>query len=228
MKYIITLLLLLKMLPGLSKDPSFRISGKYDRAVKKEILVDAKLIRDIIPGYATNWISEYISVELIVNNKGKLQKAEGKDEKLNINQKYLLNSADLFSHIVINVKYRNQNPATGKVDIREMHVSMTIVPEFEAEFDGGAEKMKKYLMENAIDKIDDLTVEYMLNGIVTFTIDEEGSIINSKLTKSTGDPKTDSLLLAVINKMPKWKPARDSNGVRVKQEFEFRVGNEGC
>ena len=155
-------------------------------------------------------------------------KADGKTEELNMQQKNLLNSVDLFSHIVINVKYRDENAATAKMDIREMHVSLTVIPESEAEFVGGTEKMKKYLKESAINKIDELTEKYMLNAIITFTVNEDGTIANAKISKSTGDPKTDDMLLAAINKMPKWKPAMNSNGAKVKQEFEFRVGNEGC
>ena len=224
----LTLFLLLLMLPGFSKEPMYYVKGTYDRAVKKEVIADAKMISDLVPGYAKNWITDIISVELLVTNNGKVMKAEGKSETLNMQQKNLLNSVDLFSHIVINVKYRDENAATAKMDIRDMHVSLTVVPETEAEFVGGAEKMKKYLKENAVSKIDELTAEYMLNGIITFTVNEEGAISNVKITKSTGDPKIDDMLVAAINKMPKWKPAMNKNGVKVKQEFEFRVGNEGC
>ena len=224
----LTLFLLLLMLPGFSKEPNYYVKGTYDRAVKKEVMTEAKLIRDLVPGYAKNWITDIISVELLVTNNGKVMKADGKTEELNMQQKNLFNSVDLFSHIVINVKYRDENAATAKMDIREMHVSLTVIPESEAEFVGGTEKMKKYLKESAINKIDELTEKYMLNAIITFTVNEDGTIANAKISKSTGDPKTDDMLLAAINKMPKWKPAMNSNGVKVKQEFEFRVGNEGC
>jgi len=225
---IITLLLLLQILPAFTRDLSFEIAGKYKRSVKKGTLEDSKLIRDIIPGYATNWIKEYVSVEMLAINNGTTKKVYGKDEKLTAEQKNLLNSADLFSHIVINVKYMDENAATGKIDLREMNVTLTIVPDFEAEFTGGKEKMKKYLKENAIDRIDDLTSEYILDCIISFTVNEAGEIINVQLMKSTEDPKTDSLLLDAINKMPKWKPALNSKGVKVKQDFEFKVGNGGC
>jgi len=48
-----------------------------------------------------------------------------------------------------------------------------------------------------------------------------------QLSKTSGDQKTDKLLLKAINKMPKWKPAENSDGIKVKQEFEFSVGNCG-
>lgn len=226
--HIITLFLSLLILPGLCKEPSYEITGTYTRSIKKDKLEKAELIRDIIDGYATNWITDYVSAEILATSNGRLIIVKGKDETLSAEQRSLLNSADLFSHIVVNVKYRNENAATGKIDLREMNVTMMVVPEIEAEFIGGAEKMKQYLKENAIAKIDDLTAEYILQGIIAFTVAEDGTLINTKLIKSTGDPKTDSLLMSTIIKMPKWKPAMNSNGVKVKQDFEFRVGNQGC
>src|SRR5688572_31194477 len=94
---VITLLLLLQTLSAFSREPLYYIKGSYDRGVKKEMLVDAKMIRDFMPGYAKNWITDIISVELLVTNHGKVMKAEGKSETLNMEQKNLLNSVDLFS-----------------------------------------------------------------------------------------------------------------------------------
>ena len=34
--------------------------------------------------------------------------------------------------------------------------------------------------------------------------------------------------METINKMPKWKPAENANGLKMKQEFEFSVGIPGC
>jgi TonB family protein len=88
--------------------------------------------------------------------------------------------------------------------------------------------MTKYLKENAINKISETTSKELKQGIVRFTVNEEGTITDAKIFKTSGDLNTDKLLLEVINKMPKWRAAEDSNGIKVKQEFEFSVGNVGC
>jgi hypothetical protein len=36
------------------------------------------------------------------------------------------------------------------------------------------------------------------------------------------------MLLDLIKNMPKWKPAINTNGVKVKQDFVFSVGAGGC
>jgi TonB family protein len=63
---------------------------------------------------------------------------------------------------------------------------------------------------------------------VEFTVNEDCEIANAQISKTSGDQETDELLLNVINQMPKWKPAENAKGRKVKQEFEFSVGNVGC
>ena len=61
-----------------------------------------------------------------------------------------------------------------------------------------------------------------------FTVNEEGEIVNAKISQTSGDSKTDKLFVEAINKMPKWKPAQNSKGVKVKQEFIFNLSGGGC
>jgi TonB family protein len=107
-----------------------------------------------------------------------------------------------------------------------MHVLMTVVPEIEAEFFGGSLEMTKYLKENIIYKIPE-TVPKQFNGIAVFTVNENGEISNAKISNTSGDSKIDELLLEAAYKMPKWKPAENSKGIKVKQEFEIIIGKGG-
>jgi TonB family protein len=109
-----------------------------------------------------------------------------------------------------------------------MWVKMTVIPEVEAQYMGGSEQQKLYFQENVIKKIPKSSTEKSPKGVVVFTINEEGAITNALIKTSTGDAKTDELLLDAVNKMPQWKPAENSKGVKVKQDFEFSIGNEGC
>ena len=61
-----------------------------------------------------------------------------------------------------------------------------------------------------------------------FTVNEEGEIVDAKISTPSKDPKIDQLLLDALSKMPKWIPAEDSKGLKVKQEFTFRTINNGC
>ncbi|MBK6838306.1 MAG: hypothetical protein IPG90_08535 [Bacteroidetes bacterium] len=79
-----------------------------------------------------------------------------------------------------------------------------------------------------INKITELETGQQLEGVVRFTVNEEGEIIDPKIKVTTNNPKSDKLLLDAIRNMPKWKPATNSQGGKMKQDFEFAMGTGGC
>lgn len=208
----------------------FSIRGHYERPVTKLKLEKAKILSDFIDGYPTNWVDEYVSVELLATCSGKAMRAVSLNDKLNDTQKNILKLADISTDIFINVKFKNKQVATNSLANKEMNVKMTITPETEAVYAGGQNQMKAYLKENVINKISKSIIKQLQESIATvlFTINEEGEIINSKISKTSGDAQTDQLLLEAINKMPQWKPAKNSTGTKVKQAFKFSVGLSGC
>jgi TonB family protein len=202
----------------------------YSNKVTKDKLNEIKIINDISKDYPSNWVTDYISVEIVTTCHGKKMKAMSPNATLTREQKNILNDVDLGTDIFVNVNYRYPNSATGHPDVLGMHFSLTAIPEIEAEYPGGYKKLMKYLKENIIDIILNTTPKQFQQGNVTFTVNEKGEIVNSKISKTSGNPETDKLFLKGINKMPKWKPAENLKGVKVNQEFEFRVGggNDGC
>jgi len=214
-------------LTGFSQDLKYEVRGRYQRPVKKEKLEEARFLGDFISGYPTNWITEYVSVEISATCNGKSMKAVSLNDFLSPEQRNILKTADLSTPIVLDVKYKYRNPANGIMENNNIHTSVAVVPEIEAEYTGGREQMLKYLKENAIDKISS-TIPEQFQQLVIFTINEEGKIVNARITMASKDPGADKLLMEAINKMPRWKPAENSEGVKVKQEFEFAVGNGGC
>jgi TonB family protein len=227
-KILITTLLLLLFITGFSQNLSYEIHGNYTHTVKKEILNKAEIMSDIIPYYPAHWIMGYVSAEILTTCNGKEMMATNTSDNLSKEQKNILKAVDVGNDIVIKIMYKYKNPLTDNIDIGTMNYSATLVPEFEAEYSGGQQKMKQYLEENAINRIPDTTSKQFQQVIVRFTVNEEGEIANAQVFKTCGDPKTDQLLLDAINKMPKWKPAEDPKGIKVQQDFEFTVGNVGC
>jgi len=210
------------------KELNYEVHGTYKRAVKKSQFKDAKLVRDIISGYPTNWISSYVSVEITGTCSGKFLKASGLNEKLTAEQKHILNTIDLASEITINVKYMYKDFGRNKLENGDMHVEMTIIPEVEAEFIGGHQQLIKYLKQNSYSKLPTKKADDFRGAVIKFTVNEGGDVINAKTTQKWGDFKTDQLLLDLINNMPAWKPAVNTDGVKVKQDFVFSVGAGGC
>ena len=212
----------------ISQDLNYQVRGKYNSPVTKETLNASKTISDFRPGYPSSWIHEYISTEITVTGEGKFFKATGANETLNAQQQILLSMAEVGEEIMVDVSYRYQNSITGNNDVRLVHFVMTVIPETEAEFPGGYQQLTTYLVKNAIHKISEKFPKEEQAVLIRFTVTESGKIANAQISDSSEDPEIDKLLLRAINTMPTWKPAENSEGIKIRQDFEFRVGNIGC
>lgn len=213
---------------GAFQTVNYDVRAMYEYSIKKEKLVKAKHLSDIITSYPKNWISAYNSVEVIARIKGKEEKAISSSDVLTKEQRRILSEADLATDVVINVAYKKKDDMTHIVENKKMHVVMTVVPEFEAEYIGGQKALMGYLKENGKNKIPQSISPQQNGASVRFSIAEDGGVTNVRILQSWGDPKIDAVLLDLISKMPKWKPAEELNGKKVKQEFEFSVGRGGC
>ncbi len=92
------------------------------------------------------------------------------------------------------------------------------LPEVQAEFPGGIEKLKEYLNQN---------VKYTSLGcaegkvFVQFTINKDGSIENIVVLKGI-DKNLNNEALRVVNSMPNWTPA-SNNGIPVRSNFVLPI-----
>ena len=225
---IFTLFLLHLFLFGFSQDLSYDVRGTYQRAIVKEKLNEAKTMIDINPGYPSSWISGYISVGVLATCNGIVMQALGANDTLSNEQMNILKKADIGTDIVIDIKYYKEN-SLDEGDIQTINFSFTVIPETEATYPGGHQLLRQYLKENAIDKISQSAATQFQLATVLFSIDENGEVIDSRISMSSGNEEIDDLLIQAIKKMQKWEPAKDSNGINVRQEFEFSVGTMiGC
>ncbi len=229
MKYItISFLSLFMAVTGFSQGLNYGVRGLYTMPITNEKLNDAKTMIDINPGYPASWVNDYISTEVVTTSNGKVMTSTGFNDMLTSEQKNNLSTADLGTDIVVDVNYNYKNSATDAVEMHTVHFTVTVIPEKEAEFPGGHQEMTQYLLDNAINKIPEPDSKKIQHTLVRFTVDEQGKIANAQIFTSSGDQKIDNMLLKAINRMPKWIPAENSNGEKVKQEFEFSVGSGGC
>lgn len=211
---------------GYSQDLNYEVRGTYARAIKQNVLHEPKRLSDLIDGYPVNWIDSYTSVEISTNCHGKEQKASSTNDSLSTEQQQILKTADLASKVVISVNYNYQVPVTHVVEHNTMHVEMTVVPQSEAQYAGGREKLMHYLKENS-PKVQETASRELQQLIIHFTINEQGKVSHPKIKRSFGDKKTDKQFLKLIQNMPDWKAAETPEGLHVKQEFEFIAGRGG-
>ncbi|MES2780820.1 MAG: energy transducer TonB [Bacteroidota bacterium] len=253
-KTIITLLSMLFCIPGFPQNTTFEYGGRITPSAKQEKLPEATFISDLAPQlwermllpskerfelhlrrssegyYSYNTLIDYVSVSISATNKGKVLTAQGISDKLTSAQKSLLHSVDPGTDINIHISFRYKISAndTNGSRIINGELTVTAVPETEAEFPGGYKQFGTYLTETFFAKITNpLSIEKIQQAIIDFTINEKGEVVDAHLFRISNDKETDRLLLEAIRNMPNWKPATNSKGIKVKQQFRIPL-SAGC
>ena len=197
-------------------------------SIQENKLDKINTLTDLDKRYPTSWVREYISVEISAYKNGTQTKASGISDVLNQEQKELIRLADRSSDIAVSVMYLPENSLKNNT-VKQYDFKVTIMPDKNAIYSEGAEQLIQYLQKNSIVNIEagsftgyDLTA-------IKFTITEQGHITDIQVAMPSKDTKIDEMLVAAISKMPSWKPAEFSNGLKVKQNFVLTIGNmENC
>lgn len=197
-------------------------------SIQENKLDKINTLTDLDKRYPTSWVREYISVEISAYKNGSQTKASGISDVLNQEQKELIRLADRSSDIAVSVMYLPENSLKNNT-VKQYDFKVTIIPDKNAIYSEGTEQLIQYLQKNSIVNIEagsftgyDLTA-------IKFTITEQGHIADIQVTMPSKDTKIDEMLVAAISKMPSWKPAEFSNGLKVKQNFVLTIGNmENC
>lgn len=223
-----SIFILLQCINSTAQNLSYEIHGNYRHPVTNQQLLMAQTMTDINPGYPGSWITDYVLTEIGATCNGEKLNVAGLNDSLHEAQRELLKCADLGTDIIIDVHYRRNNAVTGEIELHNLHYITTVVPETEAQYPGGDDELMKYLKENAIDKIGGYEGNPIQNTLIHFNINTDGRPVDARVISTSGDQKTDKLLLKAITKMPLWKPAVLANGMTVIQQFAFSIEAMGC
>lgn len=197
-------------------------------SIQEDKLDKINTLTDLDKRYPTSWVRAYISVEISAYKNGILTKALGISDVLNQEQKDLIRLADRSNDIAVIVTYIPNN-ALENNPAKQYDFKVAIMPDKNAEYSEGTEQLLQYLQKNSIANIEagsftgyDLTA-------IKFTVTEQGNISDIQVAMPSKDTKIDEMLVSAVSKMPNWKPATFSNGLKVKQNFVLTIGNmENC
>ena len=197
-------------------------------SIQENKLAEVNTLTDLDKRYPASWVKEYISVEISAYKNGAKITASGSSDVLNQEQKELIRLADRSNEIAVVVMYLPENSLKDNT-AKQYDFKVTVTPGKNAGYAEGAEALIQYLHKNSIANIDagsftgyDLTA-------IKFTITEQGHIAGIQVVLPSKDAKVDEMLVTAISKMPNWKPAEFSNGLKVKQDFVLTIGNmENC
>jgi TonB family protein len=209
-----------------NEDVFYTIRGKQEKPVTITIVKEAKRISDIFPEYPANWISDYKSVVFQSMQNNKEVSILGTDDIITSEQFEMLSNLKIADSFKIIVTYNRVNSITKEVSEAILSKTLTIVPEYQAEYVGGAKEMQAFLMHNSKGQFTIAEFENLESARVEFTVNPNGKINNIQISTSTGSTDKDEFIRSIIQKMPDWKPALNSDSVPVKQQFVFVVSNE--
>jgi hypothetical protein len=207
----------------------FQVQTLYPpNSISREQFNSAKHLIDFDRFLKSSWIRTYLAVEVLTSHKGKVKKTLFKNDELTQEVKDLISRADVGATIKVTISYIPENNLVEN-DPKEMDFTWSFRPDTEAEFPGGAQALRAYLKENAIDHIPAESFEGYDFAAVKFTVNEEGQINEVLLSEAAKEEQVNASLLKAIANMPCWKPAEFANGLKVKQEKVLLVGNmENC
>lgn len=200
----------------------------HNHMVRKTTVQGAQYLSDVIDHYPESWIDAYVSTKVTLEDGKNVFEAKGKANKLTKEQASILKKAALNHTIRVEVVYKQANVVTAEVATRTMNYAFRVKPDEEAAFEKG--DLRDLLLEQATTKMEASNAEKFQRGVLHFYIGPSGKAENIRVIESSGALTTDQLLMDVLREMPKWKPAQNANGKRVKQEFEFSIGfgSGGC
>lgn len=183
-------------------------------------------------GYET--VVDYVSTQLAVFVNGTQQIIVSKDGALTQEQKAAINQADIGSDIWISIKFKLKPSLKYKSDfdgqLVDGSMQVTIIPAQEASFKGRYTGLNAYINQAIFSKVKTPEDQSrLLQGVVSFTIDQHGRPVDVKTVRTTLSLQLDQLIKDAIMKMPDWIPAQNSSGVKVKQYFSIPMGRDaGC
>jgi hypothetical protein len=206
-------------------DLNFKINKVFPFvSIEENKWTEINTLQDLNKHYPASWVKEYVSVDIFAFKNGTKIKASGMSDVLTQEQKELIQSADRNRNIAVQITYLPNNSLENNT-AKQYDFDMTVMPLKTAIYVEGTEQLIQYLRKNGIENIEagsftgyDLTA-------IKFTITEQGDIGDIKVVLPSKDAKIDETIVAAISKMPKWKPAEFSNGLKVKQDFVLTIGN---
>ncbi|NNC95830.1 MAG: hypothetical protein HKN92_09735 [Chitinophagales bacterium] len=210
----------------------YDLGSRYNRTISKEEMKNITSISEFLQEHEVESMVECHSVDISVidDDYNAVVSEKGESSAFTAEQIMLLQSSPYSTNILIRAEYTMKNAETSELEESYSTPHITIVPEKQAEYEGGKDAFIDYLIE-----INDKEQQYKVDrdklkpGKVMFTVTADGKISNVKLSSTSGYFDIDNRMVGLIKNAPdKWTPAENANGEKVDQELVLSFGQIGC
>lgn len=208
----------------------YGVDSRFIHQVTKKQLHEANSIEDIYPENTVHDSQEFNEIKLTVMPDPEVEITEKVDSKLlSTAQKELLLTCNYSTNLYLTSYYSTFDMATANTINNHIVYYMTVIPEVEAEYEGGEQAMVRYLRDKMEDQTSFIDMSKVKPGRIKFTVDKKGIIRNVNLDSTVGFSEMDEAFMRHIAMMPgKWAPAKNAKGENIDQELIFFYGSFGC
>jgi hypothetical protein len=187
---------------------------------------DIKRFTDIDRHFKSEWVQEFLSIEVIIFRSGHPHMWNAKDDNITDDLRQAILNADSGSPIKVSYEYIAKN-ALDKNSVHTDGYTFTMLPDNDASFPGGDHNMNEYLVDAGLNKIEKKDIDTYNLAAVKFTVTESGHIEDAYIASKSKKAEVDKLLLNAVCNMPLWVPASYNDGVTVSQEYVLSIGDHG-
>lgn len=205
-------------------------SRLYGQPVRRQTLLNASVVDDLIADYPTGWLAnyDYVSMNIQVRWGEEVVSLMSESNQLTVEQQSMFKDAELGTQFIIVINYKSANFKTQEVSYERLNVELTLVPEKEAVYPLGYHALVNYFEQNSVAMIENLSDDQLPFMRMQFMIDETGKAVEIHPTLESGIEGLDDQIAELIKGMPQWEAAQDSEGNKVVQSFELVFGKPGC
>ena len=141
----------------------------------------------------------------------------------------MFESFDYSSNFLLRAEFHTKDSLNASKGGNIYYPHMTVVPEKQARYDGGKDGLLDYLRQANQKNIYNLDEKKLQPAKLSFTVTENGTVINAELDRTSGYSKIDEAMINLVNNLPmKWDPAENANGEKVDQILVISFGMVGC
>ena len=219
-----------KLIPKPKKELFYDFGPRFIMTITKDELNKVLSFHDIISEKEMGSVSySSVSITLLDDHYNTIIKETGRGAVFTPAQLALLQSLDYSSDLVIRADYQIKSWVTNESQSDYTTPHFTVVPEKEAVYIDGKERLLSYVTNNTKEFLSIVDQDKVQSGKVRFTITQDGKISGVSLESSSGYPTYDLKIIELVTNMPGiWVPATNSKDEKVEQRFVLSFGNMGC
>ena len=205
-------------------------------SVEPKDVLEAETLNDLNPHYHPEWVRTYHRVAITTLHDGEACVSVGESDSLTAQQRARLADADADARVQVDIDYLPANSLADNPARRESF-GFRLRPARLAAYPGGDAALSAYLQAAIVAHVHagDLAAEELI--AVTFVVDAAGAVTGAEVFapygRSAGEAArraaAEGAVLAAVEAMPDWAPARLRDGTAASQAYSVLVGNqESC